>query len=269
MSQTNIPNFHTHTVRCNHAVGNPVDYFEQAMSDGCSALGFSDHCPYPDGDVDFLWPHVRMLTSEISDYMRDVRELRKKSDFPIFVGFECEWDKNFEWWYREKLLGEYGADYLVLGPHWVTKGREHIPAVNIDDSGDLHKYIDQMIEAMNSGLYAFVAHPDLFMSKREVWDDDIFACFDAIIDAAEDLQLPLEVNGLGLMRKPKHTQAGERYQYPHDEFWERVAGRNVQVICNADAHDPKYVISSAKNARNYAARYDLNIIDGLNFVLSK
>ena len=42
-----ISNYHTHTKLCKHAEGMPSDYFEQAKTDVCSELGFSDHCPYP------------------------------------------------------------------------------------------------------------------------------------------------------------------------------------------------------------------------------
>ena len=42
-----ISSFHTHTYLCNHAQGTVTDYYSVAVSEGCSALGFSDHCPYP------------------------------------------------------------------------------------------------------------------------------------------------------------------------------------------------------------------------------
>lgn len=258
-----IPNFHTHTERCGHAKGMPHDYFLQAEKDGCSSLGFSDHCPYPDGDSK-SWPGSRMSVDEIPDYVNDIKNLRKKSDFPIYIGFECEWSKNYESWYRDKLLGEAGVDYLAFGPHSLIKGSEKIYTPFIDNSKDLHTYIDQTIEGMRSGLYAFVAHPDLFMAHRLTWGNDEISCFDAIIDAAEDLDLPLEVNGWGMLRPLKNTEFGARYAYPHDEFWQRVAGRKIRVICNADAHVPEYVIKGAAAARNYAEMFNLNVIDTLD-----
>ncbi len=39
-------NFHTHTTRCNHAVGEDRQYVEAAIKGGLKVLGFSDHSPY-------------------------------------------------------------------------------------------------------------------------------------------------------------------------------------------------------------------------------
>ena len=41
-----IANYHTHTPRCNHAVGSEEEYVQQALKAGIKILGFSDHTPY-------------------------------------------------------------------------------------------------------------------------------------------------------------------------------------------------------------------------------
>ena len=38
-------NYHTHTVRCHHAVGDEREYIENAIDAGMKILGFSDHTP--------------------------------------------------------------------------------------------------------------------------------------------------------------------------------------------------------------------------------
>ena len=38
-------NYHTHTVRCNHARGSEREYIETAIARGMQVLGFSDHVP--------------------------------------------------------------------------------------------------------------------------------------------------------------------------------------------------------------------------------
>ena len=44
-------NYHTHTLRCHHAVGAIEDYILAAKEAGALTLGFSEHTPYvfPDG----------------------------------------------------------------------------------------------------------------------------------------------------------------------------------------------------------------------------
>ncbi|MBQ2467372.1 MAG: hypothetical protein II506_06345, partial [Lachnospiraceae bacterium] len=40
-------NYHTHTPRCMHAVGEEREYIEAAIKHKFSVLGFSDHVPQP------------------------------------------------------------------------------------------------------------------------------------------------------------------------------------------------------------------------------
>ena len=39
-------NYHTHTSRCHHAIGEDREYVEHAIAHGMKELGFSDHCPW-------------------------------------------------------------------------------------------------------------------------------------------------------------------------------------------------------------------------------
>ena len=41
-----LANYHTHTKRCNHALGEDREYVEAAIKAGLKVLGFSDHCPF-------------------------------------------------------------------------------------------------------------------------------------------------------------------------------------------------------------------------------
>ena len=254
-----LPNFHTHTELCKHAVGSAQDYLIEAANAGCSALGFSDHCPYPSEAAAMFWPSSRMSESELPTYAEWVLKARRMAGaadlgFPVYFGFECEWDRAMYSWYKDDLLGALGADYLVLGSHWITlEDDERLYIAEVTDSASLlHSYIDQTIEGMASCIYKFVAHPDIFMSGWREWDAEAVACSNALIDAAEDLGLPLEVNGYGLAKMPNETSRGLRFQYPYREFWEIVAERGLPVICDSDAHSPDLVIKNAANARQYA-----------------
>lgn len=262
-----ISNFHTHTELCHHATGVAQDYAMQAALDGCAALGFSDHCPYPES-FDDAWPAIRMSTEEVPLYLRQIEKAKENSLFPVFTGFECEWDARYKSWYQDELMGAYGAEYLILGSHWVTLngGARHVYCPNIENNADLNRYIDQTIDGMRSGLFAFLAHPDLFMSGHREWDDQAQSCSLAIIDAALDLNLPLEINGLGSTREPLRTERGMRYQYPYVEFWELAAQKGARVICSSDAHAPEHVILNAWRARDFALRFGftpLEFPDGL------
>ena len=53
MSNFLTANYHAHTFRCQHAVGNERDYIEAAIKMGIKEFGFSDHipCPFRDGYI--------------------------------------------------------------------------------------------------------------------------------------------------------------------------------------------------------------------------
>ncbi len=257
-----IANYHTHTRLCQHAQGEPIDYVEQAVKEGCTALGFSDHCPYAPHFDDF-WPNVRMSTDEAPLYAEMVQRAKEAAPFPVYLGFECEYDARYRSWYADELKGRFGAEYLVLGSHWVTDGSSHVYCPEIDSPALLNRYIDQTIDGMRSGLFAFVAHPDLFMRGWKEWDEQAKSCLSAILDAAIDLDLPLEINGLGITRRVNDTSRGMRYMYPYVEFWELVAQSRARVICNSDAHAPSDVILNAWRARDFAGRFGITPIDGL------
>ncbi|WP_062428844.1 histidinol-phosphatase [Treponema endosymbiont of Eucomonympha sp.] len=252
-------NFHTHTSRCKHATGSPKDYIERAARDGCTELGISDHCPYPRDGTE-TWSSSRMEPEELPLYVQDVRAAAKNAPFPVRLGFECEWAPRYASWYRDVLLGECRADYLVFGAHWLFEAEGVAYAPDLTDKPAIRRYFAQTIQGLESGLFRFLAHPDLLMGGGLDWDAELAAGFSALIDAARSLHIPLEINGYGLA-KPKIGGAKGRYQYPVDEFWELVAEKGAEVICSSDAHSPDCVIRGALDAAAYAARFGLSPVE--------
>lgn len=47
-------NFHTHTSRCQHAVGTDEAYVEAALDAGFDVLGFADHAPFPFANLSLI-----------------------------------------------------------------------------------------------------------------------------------------------------------------------------------------------------------------------
>lgn len=257
-----ISNYHTHTQLCKHATGTVEDYIMKAKEEGCLELGMSDHCPYS-RKSNLYWPDIRMTEEEAISYISQVRECSKKVDFPVYAGFECEWDKSSYTWYKDELLGRMNADYLIFGPHWVYDFGEYIYILNVDSVQLFHKYVEQTIDGIKSGLYKFIAHPDLFMGAYKEWDADSKAMLGAILDAAIDCNLPVEINGNGLNRNMNQTKNGLRHPYPYDEFWDLVSTKNIDVVCSSDAHSPDCVISWAKDAREYAKKHNIIPVEKL------
>ena len=253
-------NFHTHTFRCKHASGETVDYCASAVQFGLETLGFSDHSALPDD----RWIRSRMSYSELSDYVDAVH--RAKREFPslrVLLGMECEYIPKFHSFYEDELYGHYDFDYLVGGPHFFT-----------DDIGDWKgtyggtmdsksllqygKYVQLMIE---SGLFSFIAHPDLFGVCYDDWNEDAVACSRDILSAAQDCDVGMEINALGL-EKIARKKPGNRFPlYPWLPFWELATEYDVQTIVNADAHRPKDLIRRTGEATSIQQRFGLKAMD--------
>ncbi len=255
MQSKKISNFHTHTCLCKHAEGIPLDYISVAAAQGCSVLGFSDHCPYPD-DGRNTWHGVRMEECQVEDYVADVRSAAENAPFPVFCGFECEYDKRYTFWYRE-LKENFGIDYLVFGHHWVDVCGEYVYAPQLESPKDIQRYFDWFLEGICSNLFNFIAHPDLIMANGRAWTKELEKHFCEVIDAAIEANLPLEINGEGISRPLVAEGQDFRHPYPVDRFWQLAVDKGAKVICNADAHRPDVVIANATKTREYAKKFGI------------
>ncbi len=251
-----LANYHTHTVRCNHASGTEREYIENAIKNGFKILGFSDHVPQPYPN-DFE-SHIRMAVNEIENYTSTLVKLRDeyKDDINIFIGYETEYFPK----YFNKMLKElsaYPLDYLIQGQHFIPDEIEGFYAgAMTDNERDLIDYAKQTIEGMQTGVFSYLAHPDLINYTGE---DDIFQMhMRPVIQTAIDLNIPLEVNMLGF-------RTGRNY--PCDRFFSLASAMGASFVLGCDAHNPIHVMQPEdipglnKFLRKHNITYGDNIIE--------
>ncbi|MFO7897206.1 MAG: histidinol-phosphatase [Candidatus Cloacimonadales bacterium] len=250
-------NFHTHTYRCQHAKGDIADYCQAASKLGLQSLGFSDHTPLPDG----LWPKVRMKLSQLPAYCQKIDAA--KLDFPqlkIYKGLECEYDSDYQNFFQDVLLQEFQMDYLIGSVHWFPRNSTWINAWKAAGSVEnLLAYSKYIIRIMHSGLFDFIAHPDLFAAFYRQDDANSRACSRDILAAAAELQIPLEINGYGFQKKQIKTASGSRPMYPWDTFWQIASTYPIIAVANSDAHKPANVYGCIDQARALAQKYQLQL----------
>lgn len=236
-----LQNLHTHTKRCNHAQGSEAEYAAAAVATGMRHLGFSDHVPFPDG----RWIRERMPLDQLNEYCDAVEEAARKtakSGLSIYLGLECEYDADMKGYLRDLLDGPRRIGYLVCGIHYFKFGGEWVSAfMAMDSPGFLGVYADTVVEAISSGLFSFVAHPDLFGMSCGSFSPETAACSRAICEAAAAFEVPLEINTSGYRRDPVEWPQGSGRPYPIPSFWEIAASAGVPCLVNTDAHQPKDV----------------------------
>ena len=154
--------YHLHTPLCQHATGSPSDYARAALAKGITEIGFADHNPMPEPFDDW-----RMGLDELPKYFESVEEARRQCpECVIRLGLECDYIPGYEWWI-EKLAGMAEWDYLIgsvhyIAPGWAVDHPRLIGRFTERPVAEIWELYWKAYEAcIRSGLFDFVAHPDL------------------------------------------------------------------------------------------------------------
>ena len=247
-----IVNYHSHTPRCGHAEGSEREYVEAALRASLETLGFSDHTPYDYFDHPYRNKRVRMAPEELPSYADTVRglaeEYRGRLEIVLGVGAEY-YPKYFS--RLLELLRQNGIRYMILGQHFYGNELGEPPCGRpTDDPGRLASYVDQTIEALQTGLFSYFAHPDLI--RFTGGDDEYGRQMRRLCRAARESDTPLEINLLGIR---------EGRNYPDERFWRIAAAEGNAVVLGCDAHRPGDILDfeSEKAALKLVEKYNLDL----------
>lgn len=245
-------NYHTHTYRCSHATGTEEEYIERAIANGIKYMGFSDHIPFASDDG--FESTYRIPAAQVKDYHDTIAQLREKykDKIEIKIGFEAEYYPNsFEKMLKNAI--EYGGEYLILGQHFL--GEEFLDgvytAVENYSVQHLQKYVGIVTEAIESGVFTYVAHPDIFDFRGN--DETYRREMRKLCIAARENDVPLEINFLGIR---------DNRRYPNMKFWEIAGKEQPPVTFGFDAHDTEAAFDgeSLEKAKRMVEKYSLNYI---------
>ena len=250
-SFSDIPTLHCHTLLCKHAKGYPVDYCKIAEKHS-NIIGFSDHCPFPDQRYGL----ERMLFEELKLYRKTVDDAKEQyPDMTILFGAEVEWCEDIgRSFYTDTLMTEYKMDYLIGSAHYCLdkNGNRHHFFNYLPNMEVSRGFCDLTLKLIESRLFAFIAHPDAFMTPYSETTPELESMFKEIISAAVQYDIPLELNATGIRNKRT---------YPCRRFWEIAAGYpTLRTVVNADAHSPEHLFDQAvTTALDMANELKLNI----------
>lgn len=250
-------NLHTHSNYCDHAIGSIEDYVASAMASGLEVLGFTEHAPIVGDPIS-----CNMMIHNLPSYVRDVRAAREKYPLHIYMGGECDYEPILRNYYKEELLEKNGFDYLICSIHlYFDHDQRKITFVSQskDFSRYLSDYAARYCNALESGLFLFGCHPDLFRASYLPWDDNAKAAAKDIIQCSASLDIPLEINAAGLEKPQVPAPEGKRCPYSTDEFFQMAKEFDARIILSSDAHDPRKT-SALENCRELAYRLGIEPI---------
>ena len=265
MIQTNFRkmNFHAHTWRCKHAEGSVADSCAAAAAAGLTKFGISDHMPFPD---DAFHLSVRMAWCELDEYLAEFASAREqfKDKLELFAGLEADYRPELgAAFYREEFREKRHFDYLIGGIHFLAPESPATSLWSLDntfDAATVRIYANLIIEAIETGLFDFIAHPDLWARKTPEWTPEIRAVSRDLIAAATAHQVPLEINTYGLRRGMTKFGDPPRYQYPWRPFWELAGELGATAVIGTDAHKIADVAAGLDWATEFAASCGVKLV---------
>jgi histidinol-phosphatase (PHP family) len=257
-------NYHTHMYLCKHAEGTIEDYVKVAIDKGLLHFGMSDHGPFTDALKDIRTR--RMSMDEYHNvYLPELKYVKET------YGHLIDIKKAIEIEYLSPLIDQYDIflkdlDYLILGQHLLEYQGQIYDVYSEMNLKLMELYKDTVVEAMSTGKFKILAHPELFNWRYRNWDEHCDRVSKEIIAAAIKYQVVLEINANGCRRALVKTKDGEdTYVYPRLEFWREVAKTNALVMVNDDAHELSCIVDDAtKEAYAFAQRLGIKLIDRLD-----
>ena len=255
----NKNNYHTHTARCYHASGKDEEYVKAAIKAGIKELGFSDHTPWHYNSS--FKATMRMPESQLDDYIESIRYLKEKykDQISILIGLECEYFERYMPW-LEKMLKDKQIDYIILGNHYYETDELHQYFGSPVNEYYLKAYVDHCIKAIDTGLYSYIAHPDLVYYDKDskLYQEEM----SRLCAYAKEKDMPLEFNLLGFM-SGRH--------YPNESFWKIASKYQNKAIIGFDAHSPDALLKDDiyQQAFNYLSSLDVELIDTIKTLKNK
>ena len=216
---------------------NAERYRVAAQEAGIEELGVSEHVYRFSRALD-IWRHPfweQQATDDLDAYCEFVRSTDLK------LGIEADFIPGAEDRIRN-LLEAHPFDYVVGSVHFVGDvAVDHSGFDAWDGAGDpdrvWRRYFDTLAEAIRSGLFDILAHPDLVKvwgPERPLPERDLRYFYEPAIEAIAEAEIAVEISTAGL-RKP----VGELY--PARAFCEMCVDAGASFSLSSDAHIPEHV----------------------------
>ncbi|WP_046228425.1 histidinol-phosphatase HisJ [Paenibacillus dauci] len=244
--------YHTHHVRCGHAIGELEEYVQRGIELGLSQLGLSDHLPLIHVDPSTYYPEMAMPMNELPRYVEECLMLKDKyrDQISIRVGLEADYIEGYEE-VIGKILDSYPFDYVIGSVHFLGEW-------DISDHRQTHhwegkqildvyrQYYEAVQKAAATGFYDIAGHLDVikrfgYIPEPEQAEERI-ALENAALQAVQKADMVMELNSSGLSKVCKEI-------FPSRRIVEQAIALGIPLTLGSDAHDPLKLSDHLDEAR--------------------
>lgn len=255
-------NYHTHTYRCGHAVGNEEEYILKAIEGGFETIGISEHMGYKGWDD----AKERLNFDEVNEYLEVLKQLKEKykDQIQVRIGFECEYfDDMVE--YLRNIKDK--CNYLICGQHAYDRQERYYHDPKYASDEYIHEMCRQICMGIKIGLFKYIAHPDYFMLGRDNLSEANKEDIRMIARCAKEHDAVLEINLKGTKYGKIDSPIGQTYRYPHREVFKIIGEVGCKVVFGYDAHYPDALLEREMEEKVKEEFKDYHLIYEENLVL--
>ncbi|MDR9852002.1 histidinol-phosphatase HisJ [Paenibacillus sp. VCA1] len=244
--------YHTHHVRCGHAVGELEDYVRRGIEIGLDHIGLSDHMPLLHVNPAEYYPEMAMAMEELPRYVEECLSLKEKykGQIDIRVGLEGDYIEGWEEAIG-KIVQAYPWDYVIGSVHflgeWDITDHRQIHGWEGRDKLEVYRtYYEAVQKAAATGFYDIMGHLDVI--KRFGFHPgpeaaaEVEALENAALAAVAAGGVAMELNASGLSKPCAEM-------FPSERMLQEACRLGIPMTLGSDAHDPKKLGENLDRAR--------------------
>ncbi|MFB9324954.1 histidinol-phosphatase HisJ [Paenibacillus aurantiacus] len=240
--------YHTHHVRCGHAVGTLEEYVKRGIEIGLDQLGLSDHMPLLHVDPATYYPEMAMPMEELPRYVEEAFGLKEKykGQIDVRVGLEGDYIEGCEE-QIERIIRAYPWDYVIGSVHFlgtwdISDFRQTHEWEGRDRMAVYAQYYDAVQKACATGFYDYIGHIDVIKRFGFKPEGDVTPLEDAALEAVRAHGLAIELNASGL-RMPVAEM------FPSRRMLSKALELGIPLTIGSDAHQPERLGQYLEEAR--------------------
>jgi histidinol-phosphatase (PHP family) len=239
---TRLTDYHAHTPRCHHAAGPMNAYVEEAIDQGLSEFGFSDHSPWMLKDANGR--KLAMNPGELGDYVSDVHQLQEvyhkdgPDSFRVRLGLEMDWVPSRLDLARQ-VTEDYPWDYLIGSVHhlgfWSLPSHQAAHQYEQYDAREICElYYYQVGQMIQAGFCDIIGHLDVIRKHGFDPGNNHMEWIEPLIRLIRDQGTAVEINTSGV-------DAPLGQVHPDREIIGALNDSGVPLCLNSDSHHPNQV----------------------------
>ncbi len=252
-----LGDYHTHSRRCGHALGEIEDYVKVAIDKNLNEIGISDHFPlgavFDDPQITKLFKKASMEVEGFPKYIKEIKGLKEKYKDKISVRISTEvgfYTPGKALSRQKEVLKPFidDMDYIIGAVHNIKWHESPVIFMNPNEGSNILReygedkiileYVNKLIKLVDTNFFDVIAHFDnyriLYPPNNPKYSQYVWQKLLNLLDKIKNKGMAIEINTSGFLK-----EIGS--QYPDDEIIKEIIQRDIPLLTGSDAHRPDYV----------------------------